>query len=99
MGSIKIQEVAVHTEDDGYLLVRLLEGVVGAALGANDEGAMDAGTIQVAVRMPPDGALLLGQNDRVGEVGAWLDRALSYELRPIVPRVPRLVYAVPASAI
>jgi hypothetical protein len=55
---------AMHTEDDGYLLVQLLvildEGVVGAILGVNNEGAMDAGPIQAAVRMPPDGALLLG---------------------------------------
>jgi hypothetical protein len=48
------------------------------------------------VRMPPDGALLLGQKNLVSEIGSWLDGALCYELWPIVPRVPGLVHAVPA---
>lgn len=88
--------IALHTEDNGYLLVRLLEGEGGAALGVDDDGAVDGGAVEVAVRVPPQRALFLGQDDPVREVGAGLDGALRYVLRPIRPRVPRLVHAVPA---
>ena len=64
--------------------------------GVDDEGAMDAGTVQLAVRVPPEGALLLGQDDVVGEVVAWHDGALRDELGAVEPRVPGLVHAVPA---
>jgi hypothetical protein len=45
--------------------------------------------------VPPEGALLLGQDDRVGQVGAGLDGALRYVHGPVGPRVPGLVHAVP----
>ncbi len=85
----------VYTKDDGYLLVWLLEGEGGAALGVDDDGAVDGGAVEVAVRVPPQRALLLEQDHLVGEVTAWPDRALRDELRPVRPRVPWLVHAVP----
>lgn len=48
-----------------------------------------------ACHLPPQRALLLGEDDLVGEVGAGLDGALRDVLRAIGPRVPRLVHAVP----
>jgi len=48
------------------------------------------------VRVPPQRALLLGEDDSVGEGGAGLDGALRDVLRPVGPWVLRLVHAVPA---
>lgn len=66
----------MHTEDDRYLLVRLLEGEGGAELGVDDNGAMDGGAVVVAVRVPPERALFLRKDDGVGEVSAGLDGTL-----------------------
>ena len=85
----------MRTEDDRYLLVRLPEGVGGAAPGVNDDGAVHGGAVEVAVRVPPQRAFLLGEDDPVRELVAGLDRALSDVRRPVRPRVPRLVHAVP----
>ncbi|TVU28536.1 hypothetical protein EJB05_20057 [Eragrostis curvula] len=101
-GPLGLLEKVVHvlvpplTEDDGYLLVRLLVGVVGAALGVDDDGAVHGDAVEIAVRVPPERALLLGEDDTIGEVGAGLDGTLRDVLRPIEPRVPRLVHAMPA---
>jgi len=83
-------------KDDGHLPVRHRVGVGGAViLGANDDDAMHGGAAVVAVRVPPQRALFLGEEDAVGEAGARLDGALRDVLRPVGPWVPRLVHAVP----
>ena len=100
-GPLGLQENLLHVcipplaEDDGHLLVRLCVGVDGAALGVDDDGAVHGGAVEVAVRVPPQRALLLGEDDLVCEVGAGLDGALRDVLRPVGPRVPRLVHAMP----
>ena len=68
--------------------------VDGATLGVDDDGAVYSGVVEVAVCVPPQRALLLGEDDLVGEVGAGLDGALRDVLRPVGPRVPGLVHAV-----
>ena len=75
--------------------MRLGVRVGGAALGVDDDGAVHGGAVEVAVRVPPDRALLLEEDDPVGEVGAGLDGALRDVLRPVELRVPRLVHAMP----
>jgi len=70
-------------------------GVGGAALGVDDDGAVHGGAVEVAVRVPPQRALLLGEDDLICEVGAGLDGALRDVLWPVRPRVPWLVHAVP----
>ena len=83
------------TEDDWHLLVGLDVRVGGAALGVDDDGAMHGGAVEVAVRVPPDRALLVGEDDPVGEFGAGPDGALRDELRAVEPGVAWLVHAVP----
>ena len=88
-------DVPPLTEDDGHLPVRLGVGVGGAVLWVDDDGAMHSGAVEVAVCVPPQRPLLLDEVDAVGEVGARLDGALRDVLRPVGPRVPRLVHVVP----
>jgi len=75
-----------------------LEGEGGSAPGEDDDGAVHGGAVEAGVRVPPQRALLLGEDDPVGEGGAGLDGALRDVLRPVGPRVPRLIHAVPARA-
>jgi len=76
--------------------VRFLERVGSAAPGADDDGAVHGVPVEIAVRVPPQRAFFPGEDDLVGEVVAGMDGALRDELRPVGPRVPRLVHAVPA---
>jgi len=100
-GPLALEENLLHVcipplaEDDGHLLVWPGVGVDRATLRVDDDGAVHGGAVEVAVRVPPQRALLLGEDDAVGQVGAGLDWALRDVLRPVGPRVPWLVHAVP----
>ena len=85
----------LYTEYDGYLLVWLLEGEGGSELGVDDNGAVDCGAVEVAVRVPPERTLFLRQDDPVGEVAAGADGTLGDVLRPVGPRVAWLVHTMP----
>jgi hypothetical protein len=64
--------------------------------GADDDGAVHGGTVHAAVRMPPQRAFLLREDDLVGEIVAGLNWTLCYELWPIPPWASWLVHSMPA---
>lgn len=74
---------SMTTEHDDEFLEGVWEGVARSAPGANDDGAMDGGSIEVVVRVPPNGSFLGGEDDGVGETGSRLNGALRDELRAI----------------
>ena len=71
------------TEHDDEFLEGVWEGVARSAPGTNDDGAMYGGSIEVVVRVPPNGSFLGGEDYGVGETGSRLNGALRDELRAI----------------
>jgi hypothetical protein len=86
----------VRTEYDGYFSVWFRERVGCTMTGTDDDGAVHGGTVHGGVRMPPQGAFLLREDDSVGEIVAGLDWTLCYVLWPIPPWASWLIHAMPA---
>lgn len=91
------QHAPALTEDDGDLLVGLWERVRHAALGEDDDGAVERGAHPGDVGVPEEGAPLPRDGEVVHEAPPRRDRALRHVRRPVVPPRPQLPNAVPAS--
>ena len=74
----------LHTYDDRNIHVRLLKWV-GARLWANDDDAVQGCPEDGDVSMPPEGALLPGDVESVGESRVGLDWTLRYHPGSIGP--------------
>jgi hypothetical protein len=74
----------LYTYDDRNVHVRLLKWV-GAGLRANDDDAMQGCPEDGDVSVPPEGALLPGHVEPVGESRVWLDWTLCYHIGSIGP--------------
>jgi hypothetical protein len=84
-------------EDDGLLPVGLGERVgLDAALGTDDERAIDGSAEEGDVGVPPQRTLLCRHVEPVGVVAAGLDRALRHHHRTVRPWRAALERAVPA---
>lgn len=76
--------------------MRLGERVLALLRGIYDDGTMDSGSIPLAVSMPPKGAFLCREDDLLGKLGSWLNRALRDIIRSVRPWIPWLRNAMPA---
>jgi hypothetical protein len=66
-----------------------------AVSGLEDERAVDGGSEERGVGVPPQGALLACDVELVGEIGRRLDGAVRYHVRPVGPPTQQLKYAMP----
>jgi hypothetical protein len=83
------------TEEDGHLLVGARERVALAALGEDDERAVEVHAQPGEVRVPPQRAALPRDGEVVHVALPALDRALRDVRRPVRPPVAQLPDAVP----
>jgi hypothetical protein len=86
-----------HTEYYWDFSIRRREGVAsGAISGLYDEGAIDGGSQERGMGVPPQGALLARDVELVREITGRLYGAVRYQVRPVGPAIQQLKYAVPA---